>query len=54
MNYLVEKYDSALKQTMIQLGDSEKLARARLGAIERMRAENKKDSDKVAEEKEVL
>ncbi|KAF3518687.1 hypothetical protein DY000_02061072 [Brassica cretica] len=54
MNYLVEKYDSALKQTKIPLGASEKLTRARLGAIERMRAEHKKASDKVAEEKEVL
>ncbi|KAF2562566.1 hypothetical protein F2Q70_00017923 [Brassica cretica] len=35
MNFLVEKYDSALKQTMIQLGSSEKLAQARLKAIER-------------------
>ncbi|XP_013607709.1 PREDICTED: uncharacterized protein At3g60930, chloroplastic-like [Brassica oleracea var. oleracea] len=35
MNFLVEKYDSALKQTMIQLGSSEKLAHARLKAIER-------------------
>ena len=54
MNYLVEKYNSALKQTMIQLGASEKLARARLGAIERMRAKNKKAGDMVAEEKEIL
>ncbi|KAF3523606.1 hypothetical protein F2Q69_00045926 [Brassica cretica] len=35
VNFLVEKYDSALKQTMIQLGSSEKLAQARLKAIER-------------------
>ncbi|KAG2281675.1 hypothetical protein Bca52824_052895 [Brassica carinata] len=35
MNYLVKKYDSTLKQTMIQLGASEKLARTRLGVIER-------------------
>ncbi|KAF3540148.1 hypothetical protein F2Q69_00022272 [Brassica cretica] len=54
MNYLVEKYDSALKQMMIQLGASEKLARARLGAIERMRAKNKKAGDMVDEEKEIL
>ncbi|KAF2543021.1 hypothetical protein F2Q68_00030559 [Brassica cretica] len=46
MNYLVEKYDRTLKQTMIQLGASEKLARARLSVIERLRAENKKASDK--------
>ncbi|KAG5410244.1 hypothetical protein IGI04_006563 [Brassica rapa subsp. trilocularis] len=31
MNYLVEKYDTTLKQTMVQLGASEKLARTRLG-----------------------
>ncbi|KAG5393915.1 hypothetical protein IGI04_023878, partial [Brassica rapa subsp. trilocularis] len=54
MNYLVEKYDSTLKQTMIQLGASEKLARTRLGVIVRLRAENKKASDKAAKEKEVL
>ncbi|KAF3585509.1 hypothetical protein F2Q69_00030467 [Brassica cretica] len=54
MNYLVEKYDSALKQTMIQLGAAEKLARTRLSAIERLRAENKKANNKAAEEKEVL
>ncbi|KAF3608550.1 hypothetical protein DY000_02046188 [Brassica cretica] len=38
MNFLVEKYDSALKQTMIQLGSSEKLAQARLKAIERLKS----------------
>ena len=54
MNYLVEKYDSALKQTMIQLGAAEKLARTRLSAIERLWAENKKANDKATEEKEVL
>ncbi|WZZ66464.1 hypothetical protein YC2023_077834 [Brassica napus] len=54
MNYLVDKYDSAFKQTMIQLGASEKLARTRLSVIERLCAENKKASDKAAEEKEVL
>ncbi|KAG5393731.1 hypothetical protein IGI04_023694 [Brassica rapa subsp. trilocularis] len=54
MNYLVEKYDSTLKQTMVQLGASDKLARTRLGVIERLRAENKKASDKAAKEKEVL
>ncbi|KAF3570284.1 hypothetical protein F2Q69_00059475 [Brassica cretica] len=54
MNSLVEKYDSALKQTMIQLGASEKLSRARLWAIERVRAEHKKANDKAAEEKEIL
>ncbi|KAG5384119.1 hypothetical protein IGI04_035589 [Brassica rapa subsp. trilocularis] len=54
MNYLVEKYDSTLKQTMIQLGASDKLARTRLGVIERLRAENKKASDKAAKEKEEL
>ncbi|KAG5400313.1 hypothetical protein IGI04_014920 [Brassica rapa subsp. trilocularis] len=54
MNYLVEKYDSTLKQTMVQLGASEKLARTRLSVIKRMRSENKKASDKAAKEKEVL
>ncbi|KAF3585517.1 hypothetical protein F2Q69_00030469 [Brassica cretica] len=49
-----KRYDSALKQTMIQLGAAEKLARTRLSAIERLWAENKKANDKAAEEKEVL
>ncbi|KAH0879761.1 hypothetical protein HID58_067155 [Brassica napus] len=53
MNYLVEKYDSALKQTMIQLGTAEKLVRTKLSAIERLWAENKKANDKAAEEKEL-
>ncbi|KAF2593480.1 hypothetical protein F2Q70_00042774 [Brassica cretica] len=35
MNFLVEKYDSTLKQTMVQLGAAEKLAQARLKAVER-------------------
>ncbi|KAF2533227.1 hypothetical protein F2Q70_00031384 [Brassica cretica] len=54
MNFLVEKYDSALKQTMIQLGSSERLAQARLKAIERVRAEHKKANEKAAKEKEIL
>ncbi|KAH0936491.1 hypothetical protein HID58_013608, partial [Brassica napus] len=54
MNYLVEKYDSTLKHTKIQLGASEKLAQTRLGVIERLRAENKKASDKAAKEKEPM
>ncbi|KAG2275564.1 hypothetical protein Bca52824_058119 [Brassica carinata] len=54
MNFLVEKYDSALEQTMIQLGSSEKLAQARLKAIERVRAEHKKANEKAAKEKEIL
>ncbi|KAF3570928.1 hypothetical protein F2Q69_00060217 [Brassica cretica] len=54
MNYLVENYDITLKQTMVQLGASEKLAQVRLKAIERVRAEHKKANDKAAKEKEVL
>ncbi|KAH0899010.1 hypothetical protein HID58_048578, partial [Brassica napus] len=54
VNFLVEKYDSALKQTMIQLGSSEKLAQARLKAIERVRAEHKKANEKAAKEMEIL
>ncbi|KAF2599327.1 hypothetical protein F2Q68_00011183 [Brassica cretica] len=54
MNFLVEKYDSALKQTMIQLGSLEKLAQARLKAIERVRAEHKKANEKAAKENEIL
>ncbi|KAF3594702.1 hypothetical protein DY000_02024554 [Brassica cretica] len=54
MNFLVEKYDNALKQTMIQLGSSEKLAQARVKAIERVRAGHKKANEKVAKEKEIL
>ncbi|KAF3559336.1 hypothetical protein F2Q69_00014322 [Brassica cretica] len=54
MNFLVEKYYSTLKQTMIQLGSSEKLAQTRLKIIERVRAEHKKANEKAAEEKEIL
>ncbi|KAF3577971.1 hypothetical protein DY000_02031948 [Brassica cretica] len=54
MNFLVEKYDSTLKQTMIQLGSSEKLAQTRLKVIERVRAEHKKANEKAAKEKEIL
>ncbi|KAG2287663.1 hypothetical protein Bca52824_047267 [Brassica carinata] len=54
MNFLVEKYDSALKQTMIQLGSSEKLAQTRLKVIKRVRAEHKKANEKAVEEKEIL
>jgi len=54
MNFLVEKYDSALKQTMIQLGSSEKLAQTRLKVIERVRAEHKKANEKAVKEKEIL
>nr|VDD55285.1 unnamed protein product [Brassica oleracea] len=39
---------------MVQLGASEKLAQARLKAIERVRAEHKKANDKAAKEKEEL
>ena len=54
VTFLVEKYDSARKQTMIQLGSSEKLAQARLKAIERVRAEHKKANEKAEKEKEIL
>ncbi|XP_022570040.1 uncharacterized protein LOC111212736 [Brassica napus] len=54
MNFLVEKYDSTLKQTMVQLGASEKLAQARLKAIERVTTEHKKANEKDAKEKKVL
>ncbi|KAF3541447.1 hypothetical protein F2Q69_00020480 [Brassica cretica] len=54
MNFLVERYDSTLKQKMIQLGSSEKLAQTRLKVIERVRAEHKKANEKAAEEKEIL
>ena len=54
MNFLVEKYDSTLKQTMVQFEASQKLAQVRLKAIERVRTEHKKPNDKAAKEKEVL
>ncbi|KAF2560455.1 hypothetical protein F2Q70_00017189 [Brassica cretica] len=54
MKFLVEKYDNTLKQTMVQLGASQKLAQARLKVIERVRAEHEKANDKAAKEKEVL
>ncbi|KAG2276477.1 hypothetical protein Bca52824_059032 [Brassica carinata] len=44
MNFLVEKYDSALKQTMIQLGSSEKLSCTRLKVIE-SKGEHKKANE---------
>ncbi|KAL0701830.1 hypothetical protein Bca4012_057952 [Brassica carinata] len=54
MNVLVEKYDTALKQTMTELGASAKLARVRLGVIERLRADQERISKKTIEEKEAL
>lgn len=54
MNVLIERYDSTLKHTMLELGAAEKLARVRLGVIERLRAEQKKANDKALEEKETL
>ncbi|KAF3524088.1 hypothetical protein F2Q69_00046079 [Brassica cretica] len=54
MNFLVEKYVTTLKQTMIQLGSSEKLAQTRLKVIERVRSEHKKANEKAAKEKEIL
>ncbi|KAH0899017.1 hypothetical protein HID58_048585 [Brassica napus] len=43
---------SSRAQTKIQLGSSEKLAQARLKAIERVRADHKKANEKAAKEKE--
>ncbi|KAH0897575.1 hypothetical protein HID58_047143 [Brassica napus] len=54
MNFLIEKYDSTLKQTMIQLGSSEKLSQTRLKVIERVRAEHKKANEKARPENENL
>ncbi|KAG2329931.1 hypothetical protein Bca52824_001111 [Brassica carinata] len=54
MNVLVEKYDTALKQTMTELGASAKLAKVRLGVIERLRADQERISKKTLEEKEAL
>ncbi|KAG2314629.1 hypothetical protein Bca52824_017751 [Brassica carinata] len=54
MNVLVEKYDTALKQTMTELGASVKLSWARLGVIERLRADQERVSKKTLEEKEAL
>ncbi|KAG2261693.1 hypothetical protein Bca52824_068772 [Brassica carinata] len=54
MNVLVERYDTTLKQTMVELGASTKLAKTRLGVIERLRAESKRVSEKTLEEKEIL
>ncbi|KAG2311460.1 hypothetical protein Bca4012_025929 [Brassica carinata] len=47
MNVLVERYDSTLRQTMVDLGASEKLARANLNAIERIKAEQKNAAGKL-------
>ncbi|KAF3516559.1 hypothetical protein DY000_02059278 [Brassica cretica] len=54
MNFLVEKYDSTLKQTMVLLGAAEKLAQTRLKVIKRVRAELKQGNEKAAKEKEIL
>ncbi|KAG5414619.1 hypothetical protein IGI04_002186, partial [Brassica rapa subsp. trilocularis] len=54
MNFLVERYDTTLKQTIAQLGAADKLAATRLKVIERVRAELKQGNEKAAKEKEVL
>ncbi|KAG2315155.1 hypothetical protein Bca52824_018277 [Brassica carinata] len=54
VNVLVEKYDTALKQTMGELGASTKLAKVRLGVIERLRADQERIAKKTLEEKEAL
>lgn len=54
MNFLVEKYESTRKQTMIQLGSAEKLARVQKRAIIRIWAEQKAASDKAAEVQEIV
>ena len=54
MNFLVERYDTTLKQTMAQLGAADKLAATRLKVIEKVRAELKQSNEKAAKEKEVL
>ncbi|KAL0741801.1 hypothetical protein Bca4012_083314 [Brassica carinata] len=54
VNVLVEKYDTALKQTMTELGASVKLSRVRLRVIERLRADQERINKKTLEEKEAL
>ncbi|KAL0846865.1 hypothetical protein Bca101_020111 [Brassica carinata] len=54
MNVLVERYDTALKQTMTELDASVKLSRVRLGVIERLRADQERVRKKTLEEKEAL
>ncbi|KAL0888331.1 hypothetical protein Bca101_012314 [Brassica carinata] len=54
MNVLVERYDTALKQTMGELGASIRLSKTRLGAIEQLKAERERVKAKTLEEKEVL
>ncbi|KAG2323096.1 hypothetical protein Bca52824_016309 [Brassica carinata] len=54
VNVLVEKYDTALKQTMAELGASTRLAKVRLGVIERLRADQERVAKKTLEEKEAL
>ncbi|KAG2303477.1 hypothetical protein Bca52824_032128 [Brassica carinata] len=54
VNVLVEKYDTALKQTMGELGASTRLAKVRLGVIERLRADQERIAKKTLEEKEAL
>ena len=54
MNVLVEKYDRTLKQTMALLGKAEGVSRARLGVIERMKADTKKEKEILREKFEKL
>ena len=45
MNFAIEKYDTALKDTLAQLGKAEKLAQVRGEALTRKSCEFKKTID---------
>lgn len=54
MNFVIQKYDMALKDTLAQLGKAEKLARAKDAALLRKLSEFKKVMDKVVKERDRL
>lgn len=54
MNYVIEKYDSALKETLTKLKKAEKLARVKDTALNRKKGEFKAIIDKAAEEQSRL
>lgn len=50
MNYVIEKYDSALKETIAKLKKDKKLARVKELALNRKTGEFKAVTDKTAKE----
>ena len=54
MNFAIEKYDTALKDTLAQLGKAEKLARVRGEALTRKSSEFKKAINQAVVERDRL